>query len=323
MSDLISVIVPIYNVEKYLDKCVSSIINQTYKNLEIILVDDGATDSCSSKCDDWKLKDSRIVIIHKVNGGLSDARNSGLDIAKGQYYFFVDSDDWIRKDTIEILYKLIIENNAEIACCGVELQDEEGKILSCWSETSCPNLMDSNQAMEQYLTKMSVGAMAWNKLYSSNLFSSIRYPIGKLHEDEFTTWKVIFLANRIVYTPECLYYYIQRQGSIVNSNISLKRLDALDAMDELWLFLNEENKIELIDLFIARYCSNSLRLYRDFVIFLEGQLNSGNDEIIRKITEKKNDIFSSHNLKFIDKIKLLLIIYIPKLYNNMVWFKHK
>ncbi|MBR1540013.1 MAG: glycosyltransferase [Clostridia bacterium] len=127
-EELISIIVPVYKVEKYLDKCINSIVSQTYKNLEVILVDDGSPDSCGKMCDEWTQKDTRIKVIHKENGGLSDARNFGLDCAKGKYIQFVDSDDYIEKDMIEFLYKNLKENNADISICSNYMVDEENVI---------------------------------------------------------------------------------------------------------------------------------------------------------------------------------------------------
>ena len=323
MDILISIIVPIYNVEKYLDKCIDSIINQTYTNLEIILVDDGSPDNCPRICDQWALKDQRIIVIHKPNGGLSDARNAGIDIAKGDYFFFLDSDDWIRKDAIQILYSLLNEKDADISCCGVELKDEEGMSISKWSDENCPTLMDSDQSMEQYLSKISIGSIAWNKLYKAELFEEIRYPVGRLHEDEFTTWKLIFKSHRIAYTPECLYYYVQRKGSIVNSGVSIKHFDELSAMEELWNYLEKEKKIQLLKLIVSRYFRKSIELYNGFVYDSKGGSNEGSSRIIELISKKSSSIFKSNSLSAIERIKLIVIIYFPGLYNKILWSKYE
>ena len=323
MNSLISIIVPIYNVEKYLDKCIDSIINQTYTNLEIILVDDGSPDNCPRICDQWALKDQRIIVIHKPNGGLSDARNVGIDMAKGEYYFFLDSDDWIRKDAIQILYSLLNEKDADISCCGVELKDEEGMSLSKWSDENCPTLMDSDQSMEQYLSKISIGSIAWNKLYKAELFEEIRYPVGRLHEDEFTTWKLIFKSHRIAYTPECLYYYVQRKGSIVNSGISIKHLDELSAMEELWNYLEQEKKIQLLKLIVSRYFRKSIELYNRYVYDSNGKHNEGTSKIIELISTKRSSIFKNNTLSAVERIKLVAIINFSELYNKILWRRYE
>lgn len=323
MDILISIIVPIYNVEKYLDKCIDSIINQTYTNLEIILVDDGSPDNCPRICDQWALKDQRIIVIHKPNGGLSDARNAGIDIAKGDYFFFLDSDDWIRKDAIQILYSLLNEKDADISCCGVELKDEEGMSISKWSDENCPTLMDSDQSMEQYLSKISIGSIAWNKLYKAELFKEIRYPFGKLHEDEFTTWKLIFKSQKIAYTPDCLYYYIQRKGSIINSKISIKHLDELSAMEELWEYLEQEKKLQLLKMIVSRYFRKSIELYNRYVYDSHGKQNEGTSKIIELISTRRSCIFKDNTLAFVERIKLVAIINFSDLYNKIIWSRYE
>ena len=207
MEELISVIVPIYNVEKYLNKCIESIINQSYSNLEIILVDDGSKDSSGIMCDSYILKDKRIKVIHKENGGLSDARNVGIDKAKGEYIVFIDSDDWIDEKMIEILYNIIKKNNSDISICDYFLAYNE-EIQTQKEDIEIINLSNIEALKKIYDKDLGVCMIvAWNKLYKRNLFKDdIRYPYGKIHEDEFTTYKLLYKAEKISYTKQKMYY---------------------------------------------------------------------------------------------------------------------
>lgn len=231
---LISVIVPIYNVEQYLDKCITSIVNQSYKNLEIILVDDGATDKCPDICDNWAIKDDRIVVIHKENGGLSDARNSGLNIAKGEYISFIDSDDWIDLKFYEILYNSLFLNNAQISASEVlwVYDDHQKKEEYFYNK----KIFSSEEAIQTLIQGRGFYAVAWNKLYKATLFDDIRFPVGKLHEDEFVVYRLIDKAESLVLCKEVNYYYRQRQGSIMKQ-WSIEHLDALEAYFERSIFL--------------------------------------------------------------------------------------
>ncbi|HJA32853.1 MAG TPA: glycosyltransferase [Candidatus Mediterraneibacter merdigallinarum] len=232
--DLISVIVPIYNVEQYLNQCLQSICSQSYKNLEIILVDDGSSDRCPELCDVWAEKDSRIRVIHKQNGGLSDARNAGMVCAKGEYIAFVDSDDWIEKDLYQKLWSELHQNNAQIAACGIvkvfETTSEEQKIYSK------QKIFTNEEALQTLLKGQDFCAVAWNKLYKRDVIEDIRFPVGRLHEDEFFTYRVIANASKLVLVPEAKYYYRQRAGSIMDK-WTIRHLDSLDAFNERMHFL--------------------------------------------------------------------------------------
>lgn len=234
MPDLVSVIVPIYNVEQYLERCIKSIQNQTYINLEIILVDDGSPDNCGEICDRYATEDERIKVVHKVNGGLSDARNAGLDIAKGDYFFLVDSDDWIHKQTIEIMMQMIEKNNCDLAICGYQYAYEgkeySDKALDLKTILDQYTNVNRYRAQEIYFTnpdKRLEYTVAWNKIYHKDLFKNIRYPKGKVHEDEFTTFKLLHEAKKIGIIEEPLYYYFVRNDSIMGE-FKASRFDAFD-----------------------------------------------------------------------------------------------
>lgn len=226
---LISVIVPIYNVETYLNNCIESIVNQKYNNLEIILVDDGSTDNSFSLCNIWALRDSRIKVLHKKNGGLSDARNAGLQIAKGDFIAFVDSDDWIEDGFLQKLYSAILQSDADIAECSVRFVDEDGKTIKERSVKNGSKILQKVEALQALILENGVYQTVWNKLYRRAVIDDIFFEVGKCNEDEFWTYKVIDNAESIILVDCPLYNYRQRQSSIMGKGYTIKRLDGLFA----------------------------------------------------------------------------------------------
>lgn len=220
MENLISVIVPIYKVEPFLVECVESIINQTYKNLEIILIDDESPDKCGEICDEYAIKDSRIKVIHKKNGGISDARNAGLDIMQGDYIAFVDGDDWLPLDGIEILYKTLTESEADLAIGAYELVDEKGKLLE--KNEKKIGVWSVEEAIEDVLE---VGCRSWARLYRQEIHKEKKFPLGETHEDEAVVIEILDRCNKIAVTNECVYYYRYRSESILTSGFSKSKLD--------------------------------------------------------------------------------------------------
>lgn len=225
---MISVIVPVYNVEQYLDRCVESIINQTYKNLEIILVDDGSPDNCPAMCDAWAKKDNRIKVIHKANGGLSDARNAGMAIATGELIGFVDSDDWISPDMYQHLHDLMATDNSDIAACGVEMVWEDGTPSCSLTKSGCC-VLNQEEAMQAIIEESWLKQPVWYKLYKTKLIQDIPFPVGQYHEDVFWSYQAVGNAQRVSVSDKVCYYYAQRSGSIMGVGYSLKRLDAIEA----------------------------------------------------------------------------------------------
>lgn len=226
--ELISIVVPVYKVEPYLDKCVSSIVNQTYKNLEIILVDDGSPDNCPAMCDAWAEKDNRIRVIHKPNGGLSDARNAGMSVATGELMAFVDSDDWIAPDMYEKLYHHLTEDGSDIAACGVQM---------VWENNTPPRLLtrpgsrtlNRDEAMQAIIEESWLKQPVYYKLYKSKLVRDICFPVGKYHEDVFWSYQAVGKTSKVSVSDYVGYYYLQRGGSIMGEGYSIKRLDAIEA----------------------------------------------------------------------------------------------
>lgn len=244
-KEKISVIIPIYNVEKFLPRCLDSVINSNYQNLEIILVDDGSTDSCSQICENYKKKDSRIKVIHKSNGGLSDARNKGIDIATGEYISFVDSDDAVDEDMFSYLLKLLLDNKCDISVCNyitfstIELPstqvNKRDNIIVYNREEALNILLKGNISHSDY---------AWNKLYKKELFESIRYPKGRKMEDIGTTYKLYYKAKNIVIGDAIKYFYYQRENSILGLNNYAIYKDNMELSIERYNFL-KDNKVKI------------------------------------------------------------------------------
>lgn len=268
MKDCVSVIVPIYKVEAYLKRAVASICRQTYENLEIILVEDGSPDRCGELCEELAKEDNRIKVIHKENGGLSDARNAGLDVATGKYIAFVDSDDYIAVDFVEKLVTALEENAADVAMCSyavttsLELDDEifnsKGTANGIESRTKSETESETKSGIEicdtrELLLNMydakhqdaTYFIVSWNKIYKASLWKDIRFPKGKIHEDEATTYKIYDKAGKGVYLHEPLYGYFSAPESITRAKFNLKRLDWMDALTDRIAFFEEKGEEEL------------------------------------------------------------------------------
>lgn len=243
---MISVIIPIYKVEAYLEKCIESVRNQTYKDMEIILVDDGSPDGCGKICDRYQEQDKRIKVLHKENGGLSDARNKGLDIAAGEYILFVDSDDYIHPQMLEILYRNMQEADADISVCGFkETGEKEEPVFDAIAETDNTEVFEGRDVMNQLQHKNTLTVVAWNKLYKAKLWKDIRYPKGKIHEDEFLIHLLLHECHRIVYTGTALYYYVQRAGSIMGQLKCGSVADGLEAYEGRLAFLEKHGYAQM------------------------------------------------------------------------------
>lgn len=259
MKHLVSVIVPIYKVEDDLEKCVESIINQSYKNLEIILVDDGSPDRCGEIADYFAQNDSRIKVIHKKNGGLSDARNVGLNFSTGDYLTFVDSDDYLDTSFVERLLSLSIKYCAEIVVCKNLFFSKLENALKITRTEETEKFFSSHEAIETMLYQRDFDVAAWGKLYKAYTHQTVRFPKGLIHEDISTTYKTFLNSNRIVFTSEELYYYQVRENSIENEKFTKKKMNCITTA-QMMLDDIGKNHPELLGAARSRYIAANLHI---------------------------------------------------------------
>lgn len=312
MKDIISIIIPVYNVEKYLKKCIQSILNQTYKNIQLILVDDGSTDNSGKICDELKNKDNRIGVIHKENGGLSEARNVGIENATGKYIAFVDSDDYVLKDMYETLYKNLIANDADISICKYQYKKEEKKV-DLKADTKDIVVMNNLQALKELLLNKKITNHVINKLYKKEIFDNIKFPVGKKYEDIDVMYLLFERSSKIVYQDITKYIYINREGSILhNKNPKLiqdyitivnNRYEyLLDKYKELKVELNYNLLFSILQYHIIAIGGKQKEFYNSEIMIDEYKK-------IKKIMKEneKNQIFK--NLAFKYKIFLNILLF--------------
>ncbi len=260
-SPLISVIVPIYNVEKYLPRCIDSLTNQSYSNLEIILVDDGSPDNCPQICDGYAQKDRRIQVIHKKNGGLSDARNTGFNHSSGEYVAFIDSDDYVHPQMLEILYRLLQEEHSEIAVCNFQPFTEESPECH-FEDIQIETLSGVDAAQRLYKKKYATqSVVAWDKLYQRHILTGNPFQVGKFNEDEFFSYKALLKASKVTFTTQKLYYYLIRTTGISQAITNPKSLDGFDAKQEAIQFYWKNNFQSLLQLAVSSFLNFSAKRY--------------------------------------------------------------
>ncbi|MDO4838899.1 MAG: glycosyltransferase [Clostridia bacterium] len=232
----ISVVIPVYNVEKYLRKCVDSVLNQTISNYEIILVDDGSPDGCPAVCDAYAAKYSNVIAFHKANGGLSDARNYGVQHASADYVVFVDSDDYVDPEYLESLWKLHVKYGADITVQGVRRETESGKLLNA-IESSREHVSAPEDALALMLIGKEIGIFAVGKLYPRTFLLNTPFPVGKLHEDIFTTYLLLDQGTKAAIGKGSYYHYVIRDGSILTANFSIHHMDSFTGANEIIQFV--------------------------------------------------------------------------------------
>ena len=314
----ISVIIPVYNVEKYLRQCLESVINQTYKNLEIILVNDGSTDNSGKICEEYALKDERIKVIHKENGGISSARNTAVDIAKGEYITFIDSDDDVELDFIDYLYDILKHFNCKMSVCTHNIVKNK-KIRKSFNLKTDYKL-SSQECIKKLLYNDGIDTSAWAKLYDKSLFDNIRYPVGKLFEDIATTYKLFIKSKEIACGHLAKYNYNVRENSIVTKNFNKAKLDLLESTDNM--------SEEVINVFPnLKEAVLRRRVYARFSTLNQmAQVDKDNKEkvkeIINFIKKYKWNILADSNVPVRDKCAILLLQINYNLY-KYVWRKIK
>ncbi len=305
-NSLISVIVPVYNSGIYVDRCIKSLVNQTYKNIEIILVDDGSTDNSGVICDSWAEKDSRVKVIHKTNEGVAKARNVGLANICGRYICFADSDDYLEKNMIEFLLNQLLENNADISVCNYQINDE--KIEYYKSEIISP--FDA-------LKKICVGnyryGVVWNKLYKKELFDGVQFENLACCEDMVANYFVFKKANSIVQNDTKLYHYYQNENSIVHGAFNAKFFDAILSKK---IIMDLEQGSDLYPYVLKGFITSCF-------VALSGIVTSKNcadkyESIRHCIVKNRKIIYTSKLYSKRDKIKTFVLTFLPKLYNHLI-----
>lgn len=314
-NDLITVIVPIYNVERYLTDCLTSIINQTYSNLEILLIVSPSNDASEKIAEDFSKSDVRIHIIRRPKLGLSDARNIGIEKALGKYVCFIDSDDYISGVYVETLYSIIQSYKCDIAQCGfISVDETDHPIGNDVFEFNDADIVERTGVDMCYRIHEPTGVtnvVAWNKLYRKSLFNEIRYPFGKFHEDEGTTYKLFYEAESIGVIEKCLYYYRQSVSSITRDTYSLKRADILGLLEERSAFFMDRGE-ERLSVLAKLQCIRLL----GWNIWQASKLK-GNDVFIHTLSKNRrkmmHEILSSGSFTLFEKIKAILVGYFPRM----------
>ena len=319
MPTLITVVVPVYNVESYLKKCVTSICNQTYAALEIILVDDGSTDSSGKICDNLAMADPRTKVLHKKNGGLSEARNYGIAAARGEYIAFIDSDDYIEVSMLETLFSNLDKYNADISVCAYDMEyPQQSAVIS---EGNSLIVYAKEEAFKVLLHKNNIGVIPCNKLYKTSLFHNVRYPVGQHFEDINTTYKLIANAAKIVYEPKVFYHYVQRTDSInginfKNKTFNKKLYDMELAADELQKYISVHCKPALPEISIG-CCDYYLRIINQEILFKINNpvLQKKARHIIKKYLP---NIINAYYLSYKKKLQMLMFGYLWPIYKLAV-----
>ena len=277
---LISIIVPVYKVEKYIHRCVDSILSQTFRDFELILVDDGSPDNCPAICDAYAAKDCRVKVIHKENGGLSSARNAGIDWAfansDSQWISFIDSDDWVHPEYLARLFNAAVEMNVAISVCGYE--ETDGTSPAFDDSALEPILWPAEQF---YMQKLVNATIAWGKLYHKDCFDRHRYPVGRIHEDEFVTYRILLEAKEIAIIEAPLYAYFVNPFGITKSPWSPKKMDALDACQEQIAYFEQENLLSLKERAVRIYARMLLNQYKEY------KYNASKEATVKHSFQKK------------------------------------
>ena len=313
--DKISVIVPVYNVEKYVKKCLESISNQTYKNIEIIIVNDGATDNSEKICREFVGNEDRAKLYTKENGGLSSARNHGMQFVTGNYVLFIDSDDYISEEMIEELYNNIKAESADVSVCGVYNVYSDGQSPQCKEEIyfSC----DRDGFLKEYFIGEKIPGTICNKLISYEIASKISFPVGKIYEDAFYQFKLVKYAKKYVVTTKPYYYYFHRENSITTKPYTIKNMDCIEIYSNFYDYIKREIP------FLSEFAFFRLS-YAHFMVF-DKMLLSENYKEIKEYREvlgflKKNfwKIYKNKNFRKGRRIAVLMLKINIKLYRFLL-----
>ncbi len=322
----ISVIVPIYNVEKYLDKCVRSIQRQTFSDIEIILVDDGSTDRCGVMCDIYEKEDDRIHVIHKENGGLSAARNAGIKAARGKYIGFVDSDDYIAPDMYEILLRLIVFEDVDIAICGTYDCYANSEYISDKVKLSDDiepyYIVDSYQAIQLVLESNVISVSACSKLYKTEVFANIQFPVGKVAEDAHIMIHLMDHAKKIAITEVKKYYYIHHEGTITTKMYHPQILNMIEAWGNNLVFIQRKYPALILQA-ESRYYWSIFYVLDRMMVSIDNSDPKKKRELIKEIRFNIKKILNNPFFQKSRKIAAILLMIHEKLYKICVWIYWK
>ncbi|MGZ7886317.1 glycosyltransferase family 2 protein [Ligilactobacillus salivarius] len=312
----VSVIIPVYNVRKYLRRCIESVLDQNFDNYEIILVDDGSTDGSEELCDLYKSKHDRVRVYHKENGGLSDARNYGIDKSKGRYLAFIDSDDYIAYDYLSTLYTMIVKNKVKISCVSSHKVKTDKLVFSKEDDTDEVDVLSNINTLKRVFKRDDVSVSAWGKMYDRELFNEIRYPKGKLYEDLYTTPYLIEKSEKVALSRSKKYYYYVRKDSITKRTISNKDYSIFEALQNLVDYFGNKYQ-ELYEPAIACYILYTINNIINRLVFVDNGLPT-----IKKIMKKKKKYwFIALTRRYLPirlRIQILVLKLSPQLYRNIL-----
>lgn len=313
---LISVIIPIYNAELYLKTCIDAVLGQSYTNFEVLLINDGSTDNSADICDEYLKRDNRIKVVHKQNEGSASARNVGLELAQGEYIVFIDADDYIESEYLQILVNKASEENADIVQCDylsvkniADIQCIEKKNVAYATEVF--SNIDFLECFCDKRTYLPI-AVLWNKIYRRELFDSLRFPVGRGIDDEYLICQIIYRANKILWIHEVLYYYILSENSQMRSKPSLKRIDGIDAIESQMCFFEEIGQPKLYNMIQYRYYATVIANYYFVERFFPEE-----KKILAELKKKKKKFYTVLRIKevnAVDKVLLLIRNYLPRIF---------
>lgn len=315
MKPKISVVVPVYNVEAYLEKCIDSILNQTFRDIEVILVNDGSTDRSGYICDEYAKIDKRIKVIHKINEGVSSARNQGISIAKGDYIGFIDSDDIVANNMYETLYSLCITNDADISSCRNIRFFNESDISSMYVsiKNSITRIYEKENIIKAYYSGKLNEVAVWNKLYKKELFETIEFPKGRIYEDVSIMYKLYLSSNRLVEIEDTLYFYRFNPNSITNKGFSSNRFDIVNLYQEQYQIMSKAYP-KVCEQIKYDYFHNLRRIFVDIINDKELEDKKKYIKRVSILTKKELKYIMNNNMVCINhKIIALLISYTPML----------
>ncbi|MCR2822025.1 glycosyltransferase family 2 protein [Lederbergia panacisoli] len=315
MNPIISIIVPVYNVQSYLPRCINSILDQTFSDFELLLINDGSTDNSGNICDEYSKKDSRIIVIHKENGGVSSARNVGIDAAKGEYLAFIDSDDFIHQKMYEILYQIASNYSSDVVVCDfLKVQNENVSLHNAgYNIKHFTNIQALNELYTNNYKNAQKWVFLWNKLYKRNLFNDVKFPDGKIYEDELVAHKILYSCQILTYIDMPFYYYLQRSGSYIGSKFSRKKFDRIYALIDRVNYFKMINQQSLHDKALKHFIDVFFWYYAKAKFELHG-INKDLKNLKRILNQNLINILKNPLIGWKQKVFITLFVINPSIY---------